>query len=137
MKNINIVLLILIVIAAGAGFFGGMKYQQSQLSSSANRQFAANVNGTGTRGTARFGNNQNRPVTGDIVSADATSMTVKLTDGSTKIVLLSKTTTINKAAPASAADLTAGTTVAAFGTANADGSITAQSIQLNPFRPTP
>jgi hypothetical protein len=60
-------------------------------------------------------------------------MTVKLNDGSSKIVLLTGTTSINKAATAATSDLTVGETVSAFGTTNSDGSITATNVQINPL----
>ena len=137
MKNVNkntilIVAIILIIVAGVGGFFGGIQYQKSQRASLASGQF--------TRGTGQFagrfgggaGNGANRPVLGQIVSSDERSITVKMSDGSTKIVILSSTTSINKADKGSVSDLKTGETVAAFGTANSDGSITAQSIQLNP-----
>src|SRR6185369_11294861 len=79
------------------------------------------------------GRNGFRPVTGEILNADDKSITVKMMDGSTKIVLLTSTTTYNKAAQASKSDLVTGERVGVFGTANADGSVTAQNIQLNPM----
>lgn len=53
-------------------------------------------------------------------------------DGSSKIVLFSDKTEINKAAEATKEDLKVGEKVAVFGTENSDGSVTAQNIQLNP-----
>lgn len=117
------------VVAAAAGFFGGMKYQQSQAIALRGQFQNGFRQGGGQFGGGRGGN---RPVSGEVVSADATSITVKLPDGSTKLVLLSDKTAINKAAQATAADLTAGTRVAAFGTQNQDGSITATNVQINP-----
>jgi len=73
-----------------------------------------------------------RPVSGEIIKADTTSITVKLEDGSSKIILLSKNTAINRAEKVSAFDLTVGTTIAVFGSENPDGSITAQNVQINP-----
>lgn len=43
------------------------------------------------------------------------------------------TLTINKATTATKSDLKTGEKVAVFGTPNSDGSVTAQSIQLNPM----
>ena len=121
--------LILVVLVGVGAFFGGMQYQKSQRSAGRG-QFA---------GAGQFGNRngQNRPVIGEIVSADDKSITVKLMDGSSKIVILSATTAINKQATGSAADLKTGEKVLVLGKENSDGSITAQNIQLNPqFRAT-
>jgi hypothetical protein len=141
MKNQMIPMIILACACAVGGFFGGMKYQQAQKPSfgqfaNGNRQGAGGMtagNGrtqtTGT-GTARTGF---RPVAGDIVNSDDKSITVKMQDGSTKIVLVTTKTTINKASEATIVDLKTGEKVNVFGTENTDGSVTAQTIQLNPI----
>lgn len=71
-----------------------------------------------------------KPTVGEIISTDGTSMTVKLADGSTKIVLYSDSTMVNKAAQGSKDDLKNQEHVVVIGTTNPDGSITATSIQL-------
>ena len=79
-----------------------------------------------------------RPINGEIISSDDKSITVKLSDGSSKIVVLGTSTVINKADQATKDDLKVGEKAAVFGTENSDGSITAQNIQLNPtFRGIP
>lgn len=108
------------MVTAGVGFFGGMKYQESRRGSFT-RQFA----NQGFRGGLR-------PVSGEIISSDPTSVTVKIADGSTKIVILTDKTTINKAEAATKDNLKTGQTVAVFGSENADGTVTAQTVQLNP-----
>lgn len=143
MKN-NLVIVLLVVILVGAGaFYAGMKYQQSKSPSFGgqmgnnfgNGQFNRD-NGQGQRNGGNFpgGANRNsfRPVNGEIISFDDKSITVKLTDGSSKIVLLSDKTEINKAEKGAVSDLKTGVNVAVFGTENSDGSVTAQNIQLNP-----
>ena len=55
---------------------------------------------------------------------------VKMQDGSTKIVILSEQTSINKASEGSKEDLKTGEQVTAFGTENSDGSVTAQNISI-------
>lgn len=135
MKN-NLVVITIIVIFVGAGaFFAGTKYQQ-------NKQAAFFRQGGQQARTGQGqlqGNRQGfRPVNGEIIASDDKSITVKLTDGSSKIVLISDKTAINKASTASKEDLKTGEKVAVFGTENTDGSVTAQNIQLNPvFRETP
>lgn len=127
MKKEYAITILLSVITAGLGFFGGMKYQESRRGS-----FARQLNGQGIR-PGQNGNRQGfRPVSGEIISSDATSVTVKLTDGSTKIVILTDKTTINKAEAVTKDDLKTGQTIAVFGNENADGTVTAQTVQLNP-----
>lgn len=131
-KNSIVFIIIGFVIIAGISFFAGIKYQQST-QPSFSRQFGQ---GQGTRmglGQSQGNRTGFRPVNGEIINSDDKSITVKLQDGSSKIIILSDKTTINKAANATKNDLKTGEKVAVFGTENADGSITAQSIQLNPI----
>ncbi|MCL5125342.1 MAG: DUF5666 domain-containing protein [Deltaproteobacteria bacterium] len=125
MKNNIIVAAVVAVVLAGGGFFAGIKYQESRQAAGAGSvaRFKRQLNGN----RASF-----RPVSGDILSLDDKSMTVKLQDGSSKIVLLSQTTTYSKSAEGSWNDLKVGEKVAAFGQENSDGSVTAQNVQINP-----
>lgn len=140
-QELLVPVLVTAIIAAGVGFFGGMKYQQSQR----NQQFAGfrnaggpggNFGGRGGSGAIGQGARGQgfRPVTGEIISADDSSITVKLQDGSSKIVMFSDKTLINKADTATKTDLKTGETVAVFGTEGSDGTVTAQNIQLNPLQ---
>ncbi len=137
-KNIiNIV--IAVIMAGGASFYAGMHYAQSKTVTSANfanmtpeerqalrGQFGGMGGGRGMRGGGNAG--------GEILSKDATSITIKLRDGSgSKIVFLSGTTPVMKTASGTPADLIVGAEVNAMGTANPDGSITAQSVQIRPM----
>ena len=127
------------IIFAAGGFFGGIKYQQSKpptFSGRGGNGMFLNTQG----GVARIGNGANRgntngfrPVAGEIIGSDDKSITVKLQDGSTKIVIVPDSIAINKATSGSKSDLTNGTQVAVFGTDNSDGSVTAQNIQINPI----
>ena len=69
-------------------------------------------------------------VSGSIIAADSSSITVKTTDGSTKIVLLSSSTTVSKVSEGSQSDLTTGQNVIVTGTTNNDGSVTATRVEL-------
>lgn len=130
------IIVILVLIACGAGFFGGMKYQQGKRST-----FLGQFNGRqGMRPSqGQLGGNRQsfRPVSGEIIGSDDKSITVKLPDGSNKIILLSETTTINKAAEATKGDLGNGEEVMVFGQENPDGSVTASSVQIGTTTPVP
>lgn len=130
-KNL-IIAAILIVIALAGGFFTGMQYEKSKASSFAGGTFMMGGNGQ-MRG--RFGGGQNaafRPVRGQVLSIDSTGMTVKLSDGSSKIVVVAPSTMFIKSSSASASDMKSGDTVVVVGMANSDGSVTAQDVQINP-----
>lgn len=136
MKNNTILIaIVVLVVGLGAGFFGGMKYQQSQTSIDNFRNGPRGQFGgrTGTPGADRRMTGGMRNTAGEIISVDSNSITVKLQDGSSKIVLLNEKTSINKASIAQIGDLKTGEIVAVFGTTNTDGSVTAQNIQLNPL----
>lgn len=123
MNKFYVMTIILVAVFTAGGFAGGMKYEQSKVSKSVNRVNQQN----------RFGGIGNmRPVNGQILSVDDKSFTVKLADGSSKIVLFSPTTTFNKTSAGASTDLKMGDNVAAFGTENSDGSMTSASVQLNP-----
>lgn len=133
MKNNTILTVILVIVVALAGFYAGMQYQKMQQPKIG--QFAQGGTSPMTGQFARhFGNSNGNSgaVIGQIVSEDSKSITVKLPDGSSKIVLLSSSTKINKQVAGSQSDLKSGENVAVIGSTNSDGSVTAQAIQLNP-----
>lgn len=131
MKNTIIITILLLIIVGGGAFFAGIKYQQSRQPA-----FPRQFNGAaGAR--AGTGNRQGiRPVNGEIINSGDKSITVKLADGSSKIIIISDNTVINKADSATKDDLKSGEKVAVFGQENSDGSVTAQNIQLNPISGT-
>ncbi len=134
-KNSVILTVILVIVVGAAAFFGGMQYQKSQR----NNQFAQFAGQQGGNGTfqRRFGGTNGQTgeqaVIGEILKIDDNSITIKSQDGNSKIVLLSGSTAINKQDTGSKDDLKTGEKVAVFGKSNSDGSVTAQSVQLNPM----
>ncbi len=136
-NQISTVAIAIIIVVGVLGFLGGMKYQSIK-QPTPNRQFTGARDGSGMQnGGMRNGaggrGGMNRPVTGEVISSDEKSITVKLPDGSSKIVLVTTTTAINKATQATKTDIITGSKVAVFGQTNSDGSVTAQNIQLNPI----
>ncbi len=117
---------IIIVIA----FFAGTKYQASKAPSFDRNRLA----GMSNRGMGQAGGvNMLR---GEINQKDGDTLTIKLADGSSKIVFLSDTTTISKSEQGTGDDLVTGNQVVVFGQTNSDGSVTAQNIQLGTAHPT-
>ncbi|MEI7741703.1 MAG: hypothetical protein WCJ29_04310 [bacterium] len=139
MKNqLVIPVLVALVVGGAGGFYGGMKYQASKTP-----VFGGGRTGGG-QGMMQGGARQGQPRNfqgmggnvGDIISKDDTSVTIKLRDGGSRILFYSPKTVITKTTTGTAAELVVGGTIMARGTANADGSVTAESIQLNPMIPT-
>jgi hypothetical protein len=126
------------IIIAGVAFWGGATYAKA--GTPARGTFTAGqftpgaTGGAGVRGV-RTG--MGSATIGQVITKDATSVTVKMPDGSTKIVLISDSTVVSKTVTGTLADVAVGTNVAVSGPANADGSVTAANIQLRPATTTP
>jgi len=136
-KKIFAIGIVVVIIAGGAGFYGGMKYQQSVVAgqrSQAARQFGANASANipGRRVDGQTGQNF---TSGEIIAKDDKSITIKLRAGGSKIIFFSDTTKIAKTTDGSSADLKIGENVVVTGNSNSDGSVTANSIQLQPSAP--
>lgn len=73
---------------------------------------------------------------GEIIAKDDKSITIKIQgDSGSKIVFFSDKTEVSKFASGSLSDLQVGQTVFINGTANTDGNVTAQTVQLRPAAP--
>ena len=138
-RNQIIGVVVALLIVGGGAFYGGMTYAKSQTPA----RGAGFAGGTFTRGTgtgaagARTGAAGGVLTTGQIISQSSGSVTVKMADGSTKIVLVGSSTQIMKQASGSLSDLSVGTNVVVTGSANSDGSMTAQSVQIRPAGAAP
>jgi uncharacterized protein YneF (UPF0154 family) len=134
-KNLILILIILIIVGAG-GFFGGMKYGESQalknLTPEKMREIFQQGGQTFQGQRQRVGQNF---VLGQVISKDEKSLTIKLADGSTKIVFFSQSTQITKATEGSIEDIEIGKEISVTGTQNEDGSLTARTIQISPRLP--
>lgn len=144
MRNTKVIVPILcVLVGLGAGFFGGVEYKNYQLKQMRGN-FGSNITGgqrfigragqNGGQGGTAGGNQAFRGggVDGSIISMDDKSLTVKMPDGSTKIVLFSDSTKYSNTIDAARSDLKVGDNIAVFGTSNSDGSVTAETVQLNP-----
>lgn len=131
-------LVIVALVLSGGSFYGGTVYaKNARMTSAASRQggfgngsFGGMRNGNGTGGQGR--GNMAGFSNGEIVSKDASSLTLKLRDGGSKIIFYSSSTTIGKMTNGSIDDVVAGENITVTGTPNQDGSIAATMIQLRP-----
>ena len=121
------------LVLMGVIFYAGNMYGQNKASSLAQgntggRSFGG---GRGGRGGGGF-------VTGEILSKDAHSITVKLRDsansgqGGSKIVFYTDKTTVMKSLDGSLSDLVVGKQISVMGMPSPDGSVNAESIQIRP-----
>ncbi len=147
MKNQQTITSIVVAVGVSAlSFLGGLKYAEMNPKIISPSEYGAgggyrmmdrNGQGGGTQqGTGRQGGttmrNGFRPVFGEILDIDGSTMTVKLTDGSTKIVVLTDKTTASTQTEAKVSEIKTGEKVSVMGTTNTDGTVTADSIQINP-----
>jgi len=142
MKKSVVIFIIGILIALGAGFYGGQQYERSRQdvsrSASVEGRFQAFRTGNGMPGqggdhlNGRQRGNGNGFAAGEIIAKDEKTITLKLQEGGSKIVLLSPSMSIGTFQAGTSSDLTVGTPVVVMGEGNSDGSMTAQSIQVRP-----
>jgi len=116
--------------AGGGSAFGGQNLQN--LSPEERQQRLQELGGNVGGARLRQGFGGQGLATGEIISKDDKSVTVKLRDGGSKIVFLSGSIEVTKSVSGTLVDLEVGKNISVNGTANSDGSITAQSIQLRP-----
>jgi len=112
------------IVSAIIFFYGGMKYGEQN--TAGGRQQLQQTRSQRSGGFQQGGGF----VTGQVLSKDEQSITVKTRDGSSRIVLYSNSTSVNKPVPGSINDIYPGTEVMVGGTQNSDGSVTAQTIQV-------
>jgi len=130
MKKVLPIVIALIIIGGGA-FYGGMKYTQSKATQKFQKMGTAGMG----FGAGRIRNRTNSDfASGEIISKDDRSITIKLQDGGSKIIFYSDNAEVGKFVIGTANDLKIGESVTVKGTANDDGSITAESIQLSKKR---
>jgi ribosomal protein L2 len=134
MKKFLIPLIVGFLVVGGGSFYGGMAYAKSTVKMRignlpAGADFRTGGRGAmaGSQGPARAGGGF---TTGDVISKDSGSVTIKLPAGGSKIVFYSSSTTVGKMTAGTMDDIVQDATVMVTGSANADGSVTAQSIQL-------
>ncbi len=148
-KNKLIISIVVVIIVGVGTFFGGMKYGESKnlklqgaqisagnfrnLSPEQRQQMMQQFNAS--NGASRQPNTGGQRtgagfISGEIISKDDKSITVKIPNGGSKIIFFASSTKISKLTDGSINDLEIGKNITVNGAANQDGSITAQTIQL-------
>jgi len=128
-------IIIAVIIAGGAGFFVGTQLGGGKTANPQPSFGQGNFRGQGTGVAGRGTGSNGGFAAGSIISADSNSITVKLRDGSSKIIFVSSSTEIMKSVQGSISDLAVGDQVTVTGTSNSDGSVTSQSVQIRPAMP--
>jgi len=137
------------IIIGGGAFYGGMHYAETKSAVIATQDsgYGANV-GAGRMRSMRGGGMNDGFASGNIIALDDKSVTIALRSGGvgqgsstqntgtgSKIIFLSTGTQVMKTVDGSTKDLAVGDQITVTGTANADGSVTAASIQIRPTLP--
>jgi hypothetical protein len=120
-----IITIIVAVIVGAIGFGGGVIYQKGQQPVRRAGQLLR-----GTSGSQGMQQRNFQPVAGTITAMDASSITVSTQNGSSKIIVISASTTVTKATTAAISDLKTGDKITVIGTTGSDGTVTAESISL-------
>jgi len=130
MKKLILFIIALIVVGAGA-FYGGIKYEQSKISGQ--RPSFQNLSPEQRQQFAqRAGRADTNFLSGEVISKDEQSLTLKMSDGGSKIIFFSDSTEISKTTEGTIDDIEIGKQIMVSGDQNSDGSITAKTIQLSP-----
>lgn len=147
MNKTIITTIILVLVAGAGGFYGGMKYSAANSNAAGGQgltqqqrqarfqQMGANGVGAGRVGGAGAGTRGGNMINGDIISKDDKSITLKLSDGGSKIIFYSPNVQIEKTATGKPSDLEVGKSVSVNGQTNPDGSVVAQTIRFRPNLP--
>jgi len=135
-KSIIGIAVTVIVVGIGA-FYGGMRYggdsTAGQNISFGQRQQRFGGQEGGFRDRLRTRQDGFQAVTGKIIEQNEGGITVEQSDGSTKIIFVNGATAITKSVNGTPLDLSKGEQALINGNENPDGSITANTIQVNPF----
>ncbi len=130
-KKIILIMLVIAVICGGVGYKIGGKI--SQVKRFAQFGQMGQKDGQMPRLRQGFGGQVGqgrRHTEGEILSVDDKGVTVKLADGSSKIVLFSDKTTYALSTTADKSKVVVGQKVDIVGDLNTDGSVSAASVQL-------
>jgi len=128
--------IVILVLVAGAAFYGGMVYgkSQAQAAFTARRQGGfTGANGQGLPGATGGASGRGGMLFGQIKEIGDGALTVTDNNGKESKVKVTDTTLIEKQASVKLNDLAPGETVMISGSTGTDGTITARSVQVAPM----
>jgi len=131
-KNIIVSSVIIAIILVGVSFYGGLKYGQGKKQTFDRASFGQRDLPLGGNNVLGGNRTMGGVVSGEILSIDNKSLTIKSQDAGSRLVFLSASTTISKMTSGSTGDLIIGSNVSINGLSNTDNSINAQMIQVRP-----
>ena len=132
-ENYIITVIVAVVLIIGAYMLGA--HNAAKAKTAMRGQYGAGMTGGRTGGAG--GMRGAGFLTGTVLSKDASTITIKMADGSTKIVLYSGSTQVMHTTAGTIDDVAVGSQVSVQGTANSDGSTTASNISIRPATATP
>jgi len=121
-QTIGIMIGVLVVGVLG-GFLGGVKYQASKVPN-------FKIGNTNRTGTMMRGSNGGMGTMGEVLSKDVSTLTVKLPTGGSKIIFFDTNTSVMKTSTSTLDAVVVGEQVIVGGITNADGSVSAKTIQI-------
>ena len=136
-KKQIIISIVVLIIVGGLSFYAGTKVGAGSPTQAGQFTGAGGAGGRMGRNGAGGMMSGGGFVTGEVLSKDATSVTVKLKDGGSKIIFITAGTAVQKMTTGTIDDVIVGSQITANGQANSDGSINAVSIQQRPSSPVP
>ncbi len=131
MKINNLSAIGLVVVFAGIGFFAGFKYQQGKQPSFSGVRSGIQRGQQVPDMTHQRVEDDSEVIRGKVIDRGQDSVTVELTDGGSRLILISDNTQINKTVEMEIDDLKIDDQVMVFGKANPDQSVSANQIQIN------
>lgn len=137
-KTIVIIAAALIVISGITGFLVGKntakpKFNKNQIG--LNGQFPGNNFSGGSRMTRGGNFGSTGMFQGEVLSKDASGITLKLNDGDSKVIIVPESANVYKMGKAAINDIEVGQSVSISGKQNEDGSVECRSIQIQEGTP--
>lgn len=123
-----------VIVSGGIGFMAGNKLGGNEPFNGKREQVGnfQNMRGTGQVGSAIPGGKgmNGGMISGEVLSIDGQSITIKVQNEGSKIILVPEGAKVMKSVSVDKSDIKQGENIIVTGKTNSDGSVSAESIQL-------